>query len=336
MKNMNPTLNPVQNAALDLIRSDAGLIHSLVTLSTHATLETNFIMMSQPYIGLFADGAEQWCRKVGVGAPTFHGLEKEYYTKMRLSHKMFEMNYPELVSLLMTQLNRDDQYYQLKAGMAGRILGYRNVGVDLYDNEFCGNTVLCNAYNPLDLLTNPSSGEEVKNMSIIVGRIAAFLGCVSFKPYRFRNEMFKARTKDYHFFEDCPLKIKTDWGFVLFSVLCSINYVIVFLENLFVDEIPQKFKYAYLQYYYLCGLIKSPELSKAVHLEMDVSMRNKDFRNCLSHYGLGQYMKDEDIIDNDLLKGLTQRSFSMGYYEAKETIYKTLIGLTTQIKEIIL
>ena len=42
---------------------------------------------------------------------------------------------------------------------------------------------------------------------------------------------------------------------MLFSVLCSINYTIEFIDKYFVDEIPQKFKFAYLQYYYLCDFV---------------------------------------------------------------------------------
>ena len=44
-------------------------------------------------------------------------------------------------------------------------------------------------------------------------------------------------------------------GFVLFCILCNINYTIEFLDKYFVEEIPQKFKYAYLQYYYICDFI---------------------------------------------------------------------------------
>lgn len=40
----------------------------------------NYIMMSQPYIGLFTDGAEQWCQKLRLGARQFTDTEKIYYT----------------------------------------------------------------------------------------------------------------------------------------------------------------------------------------------------------------------------------------------------------------
>lgn len=52
---------------------------------------------------------------------------------------------------------------------------------------------------------------------------------------------------------------KNNLGFVLFCILCNINYIIEFLDKYFVEEIPQKFKYAYLQYYYICDFIEEKD-----------------------------------------------------------------------------
>ena len=65
--------------------------------------------------------------------------------------------------------------------------------------------------------------------------------------YDDRNNIVKYR--DYHFFRNSPIKLKNNLGFVLFCILCNINYIIEFLDKYFVEEIPQKFKYAYLQYF---------------------------------------------------------------------------------------
>lgn len=57
-------LNKVQKAAFDLIQSDARFIYTLVDMQNNAkNINSNYIMMSIPYIGIFADGAEQWCKK---------------------------------------------------------------------------------------------------------------------------------------------------------------------------------------------------------------------------------------------------------------------------------
>lgn len=57
--------------------------------------------------------------------------------------------------------------------------------------------------------------------------------------------------------------------------------------------------------------------------------------NCLAHYGLGQYLCEDEIIENDILKGLTKKAFDMGYDEAKAFIYTELKSLTAQIKSVI-
>ena len=74
-------LNKVQKAAYELIQSDARFIYSLIDIQNKAKYNnSNFMMMAQPYIGIFADGAEQWCRKMKIdGTPSFNKDEKEFY-----------------------------------------------------------------------------------------------------------------------------------------------------------------------------------------------------------------------------------------------------------------
>ena len=62
----NIRINKVQKAAFELIQSDARFLNTIIDINTNAkNIDSNFLMMCQPYIGIFADGAEQWCRKWG-------------------------------------------------------------------------------------------------------------------------------------------------------------------------------------------------------------------------------------------------------------------------------
>ncbi len=55
-------LNKVQSAAFELIQSDARFLYTLTDILENASkIDSNYMMMVQPYIGLFAHGAEQWC-----------------------------------------------------------------------------------------------------------------------------------------------------------------------------------------------------------------------------------------------------------------------------------
>lgn len=88
--------NKVQLAALELIQADARFLYTLVDMQQNAkNISSNYIMMCQPYIGIFTDGAEQWCKKMRLDAPMFNDAEKGYYTSLRLSHKLLEKSYSE-------------------------------------------------------------------------------------------------------------------------------------------------------------------------------------------------------------------------------------------------
>ena len=122
----------------------------------------------------------------------------------------------------------------------------------------------------------------------------------------------------------------------MFSILCNVNYVVEFIDKFFTDEIPQKFKFAYLQYYYLCGFIEEINKVSGSTFYLNNSLRDRSFRNCIAHYGLGQYLSTDDLIVNDPLAGLTIKAFGKDYMMTKEVLFAYLIELTAQIKEAIL
>lgn len=330
-------MNKVQVAAYELIQSDARFLYTITDINQKAnSISTNYIMMCQPYIGIFADGAEQWCKKVGLNAPCFNEREKAYYTALRQSHKLFEKTYKEFAAQSMEKLIESDRYFYSIRSLYEKIFGYYNVGTDLCNGEFCGNTLLCAVYIPMAIWGNLNAGITIRDISVIVGKLAAFFDCKTYPPYQYDDMNNVVRYKDYHFFENCPFVEKTELGVVLFSILCSINYVTVFIENYFMEEIPQKFKFAYLQYYYLCNLINEINTTKGTKLFINNSLQNRGFRNCLAHYGLGQYMTEKDIMDSDILKGLTMKAFNMEYTVAKQRLFDFLKDLGNQIQNSLL
>lgn len=327
--------NKVQLSAWELIQADARFLYTLVDIQQNAkNISSNYIMMCQPYIGIFTDGAEQWCKKMRLSAPMFSNAEKGYYTSLRLSHKFLEKSYAEYKKMLLEKFWESENYFYKIRSFREKVLGYYNVGTDLCNGEFCGNTILGALHTPIPILGNENAGNIIRDMSIIAGKLAAYFGCTEFLPYRY-NDNLNIKYKNYHFYKNCPLKLKNDLGFVLFSILCNINYAIEFVEKYFVEEIPQKFKFAYLQYYYLCDFITDLNTCNATNFYLDTTLKNRDFRNCLAHYGLGQFLKECDIMDNDVLKGLTNKAFNLDYITAKKLLYGSLHDLAEQIKKAI-
>ena len=328
-------LNPVQKAAYELIQADARFLYTLTVVhKNYKNINSNYIMMSQPYIGLFADGAEQWCKKVRLTAPRFNEEEKKYYIALRQKHKMYELSYLDCFSALNNLLHESDEYFYCNRSPLEKLVGYYNVGTDLCEGEFCGNTILCALYSPFDILKNEDTGPRIRDISVVAGKLAAFFGCTDYVPFR-HNDNINVNNKDYHFYNNCPIGNKTGLGFLLFSVLCSVNYAIKFIDRFFVDEIPQKFKCAYLQYYYLCSFVSELNMENDIDIFINKSLRNGSFRNCLAHYGLGQYLSESDLCPGDPLKGLTKKAFNIDYFTAKEKLYNYLEELTEQIKVII-
>ena len=69
-------------------------------------IDSNFIMMCQPYIGLFADGAEQWCKKVGFKAPSFSTEEEITHAANPVDTNAIDMNKsPALYSTSLPNIN---------------------------------------------------------------------------------------------------------------------------------------------------------------------------------------------------------------------------------------
>lgn len=50
---------------------------------------------------------------------------------------------------------------------------------------------------------------------------------------------------------------------------------------------------------------------------LNSSYKNRNFRNCIAHYGLGQYLNETEIVEDDLLKGLTYKAFDLDYFSTK-------------------
>ena len=221
------SLNVTQKAASELIQSDARFVYTLIKIQQEAeNINSNFFLMCQPYIGLFADGAEQWCRKVGLRAPAFNQVEREYYKSLRQSHKLYESSYSVFTKELMLKLKESDEHFYSIRSIRERIVGYYNVGTDLCNGEYCGNTILCALYTPVNIWNNKEIGAWLRNISIVVGKLAAFFGCLDYEPYMYNNKQC-VRYKDFHFFRQCPIGEKSELGFLLFSILCNINFLVL-------------------------------------------------------------------------------------------------------------
>lgn len=116
-------LNKIQLAALSLIQLDSCFLYTLVHAQKNAkNVSSNYIMMCQPYIGVFVDGEEQWCKKVGLKPPVLTKEEKMYYTELRQGHKLFEKTYNEHSQFYVKNLMRVIAIFIIKEGQLKKFL----------------------------------------------------------------------------------------------------------------------------------------------------------------------------------------------------------------------
>ena len=81
---------------------------------------------------------------------------------------------------------------------------YFNIGTDMFMGKYCGNTVLCATYNVFDCFQE-EVGPWLRDISVVAGKIAAFLECDRFVSYWHSDE--KANYRDYHFYLNFPLRL---------------------------------------------------------------------------------------------------------------------------------
>lgn len=329
---MNNNMNKTQEAAYELIRFDAKYLCPLIL--NFGKIENNWIFMALPYIGIFADGSEEWGKKLSIGAPLFTHEEQRIYEATRQKHKLFNLTFSQLHKEITHYLKKsDDEFSSMCKPIARQSKIYYNYGVDYYSSSICGNTILCKIYN--EPYTDDGviwDRQRIYNITSIAGKLVRHYGGLQAPCFTMRTA-FRSGTKDFHFPENTDIKIKEAIGFTLFSIFCSINYVIHFLNDIIIEEAPMKLRAAYLQYYYLVDLVEEMNKLMDTNFELNRKWHNVFFRNCMAHYGLGQSIKDSDVNKSDLLFGISIKYFNMGYEMFKQKIFDELKILGNQLAD---
>ena len=289
-----------------------------------------------PYIGIIIDGVEDWLKsfnnsqKEKLELPLFSVEEQEYYEELRSSIKLWSNSYRDIFLRLETHYYESDKYFgELCKPIAKELKLYDIFGADLVNGKFCGNTILCGYYTP-KYSYGSNIGEYLKSMGNIGGQyISLFNAIIEYAV----DENMSFETRDYGGFIKSPVGNDFSNKFVLFSILCQINFILYCVDQYIVPEIPTKLRFAYLLYYYLLRIL--PELN--IQMKSDFIISNKwdsqIFRNAMAHYKLGILLKESEIREDDMMFGLTNKVWGLGYKETKNEIILALTGLASQIEE---
>lgn len=330
----NCSFKPVQRAAISLIQNDLKYLYTVIKkVNPNAS---NYIPSLQPYMGVIIDGVEDWIKsfnnssKIKLEMPLFTENEQIYYEEMRNSIKMWQRDYTEIYELLQYSYKRSDEYFSnICKPIAKQMKWYDIFGVDRANGVICGNTILCQYYSPRFSFGN-NNGVYIKTMAEIGGKYIWLFDAT--EEYMF-NDMINFDTKDYGGFQKSPVGNHFSDKFVLFSILCQINFVIHCVDNWIQEEVSTKLRFAYLLYYSLLHIIPQINSKIGINLYIDPKWQSREFRNAMAHYKLGVALKEIELIIDDTLFGLTQKYFNEDYLTVKQSIIFELKSIAFQIGE---
>ena len=327
-------LNPVQKAAFSLIQQDLRYIYTVIKYINPD--ESNYIPSMMPYFGVIIDGAEDWVKAINssnkckLQMPLFKETERVFYEQIRNSIKLWQQDYEKIYNLLGDAYQKSDDYFGSVCKPIVKILHLYDIyGVDSVNGVICGNTILCQYYSPFFSYTG-NNGEYIKSMTKIGGRYTRLFNAMS--EYHVNTD-FKFDVQAYGGFIKSPVGNVYSYRFVLLSILCQINFLLYCVERWIKDEIPTKLRFGYLLYFSLINVISQINTKLGVNLKLDSSWKSDKFRNSMAHYKLGVELKENELIYDDLMYGLTRKIFKENYFTVKKTIYSELEKLSKQIGE---
>lgn len=324
-----------QTAAKELIQSD---LHYLYTVYRNIdTINSNYIVSMMPYLSLIIDGAESWVAAMNnakpgiIDAPRFTREEKQFYDATRQSIKLWEMSFEEVSVLLEERYKESDAYFSsLCKPVAKRLNLYDIFGADITDDgHFCGNTILAATYLPGYNHGDSAYGPGLRDLAVIGGKYISLFDAK--EEYEVCADL-KFQFRDYGGFEKSPVGNAFSYRFVLFSLLCQVNFILYAVDKFIVPEIPAKLRFAYILYYYLCDMLPQINATFGTNFHVNRKYYSQDFRNAMAHYKVGVYLREKEIIPGDPMFGMTQKAYGMDFYYMKKTIVRELKKLSDQVE----
>ena len=332
----NYRFNIQQKASLALIQTDLRYLYTIYTLTANKKLSYNYWVSCLPYFGLIIDGAEDWIEaynrssKVKLQIEEFTPEEQCFYENARSTIKLWSKPYSELYHCLKRTYIENNVYFSSLCKPIAKWLHLYDVfGVNFVNGHACSNTVLENLYIPGFAFKNFDS-KKLMAFSTIAGKYTYRLGACNAFP---TNPEFHFVSKDYGGIEKLPIGNSFSDKFVLFCILCQIQYVLYGVDDLILCECPTKLRFLYLQYYYICGFWDDLNNSLGTNFSMNEQYASEKFRNAMAHYKMGVALKPNEIICDDPLFGLTQKYFNCDYAMLKRTIKESLLRLANQLND---
>lgn len=329
-------MNNVQKAAIKLIENDLRFLYSLTIELNDPSARAEYALALLPYIGVIIDGVENWLNsynnsnKRKIIAPKFTKEEKEHYSIMRNAIKLWDNDFATIYEKLNELYYESDKYFSnLCKPIARHLKLYDIYGIFTVNKIVCNNTILSAYYYPNYSFDN-IDGEKIKSMSEIAGKYISLFN--AYKSYNISKNIVYDNI-EYGGFIKSPVGNKFNKKFVLFCLMCQVNFITECINKTITDEVSTKLRFGYLLYYYICNAINDINNKCKTKFVINNKYYSTEFRNAMAHYKLGVSLSETDLIYDDFLFGLTNKIFSKPYLEIKNFIYQELENLSKQIQK---
>lgn len=245
---------------------------------------------------------------------------------------MWDTQYDKLYQRLKSLYEESDRHFSALCGPIAKILHLYDVfGADLVNGQYCGNTILCAFYSPqfsFDI-SKSQYEENIRKMMEIGGKYISLFGAAKEYP---TDPSMVFKCVDYGGFVKSPVGNEFSDKFVLFSLFCQIQFVLVCIDEFITEECTSKLRFLYLQYYYSVSAIKEYNSKTGASICIDSGWISNKFRNAMAHYKIGIDLEKDEIIWGDPLFGLTQKFFNTDYFTPKSAIKAALRSTSQQIR----
>lgn len=328
-------LNTLQKISIKLIQNDFRYIFTVV--KNYPNIGGNYFVALFPYFGLITDGAEDWLKafnnssKQKINAPLFNQEQQNFFEKMRESIKLWDNDYDTVFTELEEKYFESDLYFSTVCKPIAKALRLYDIfGAYVANNKYCGNTILSACYVPYYKIGD-DNGEVIRRMSEMTGYYTVIYNATS--CYKTNSTFSFDGDHDYGGFVNSPVGNDFSDKFVLFSILCQINYILECVDGFIAEEISTKLRMAYLLYFYLLKII--PQINEKLNTSFYIHKKwsSQMFRNAMAHYKMGIALKENEIVFDDLFFGLTQKYLKADYYTVKNDIIDCLGKLANQIDD---
>ncbi|WP_019214234.1 hypothetical protein [Fenollaria massiliensis] len=333
-------LNIREKIVLNLIIDDALSIYSLFKhIESRKDMDT-YIVALTPILGLYVEGAVKWLKsnkELKDTVPKMNPECKIFYETLRKNTKFYGEDIIDIDKELRGQFNQADDYFSQSINIFNKVFYlHDNYGVTFLIKDKIkipmANTIDFASLLP-DFTFDLEYAIKLKDYLFYAGSlISKILGkdlMIDKNLYKIDMKI-KFVNKDYGFFMRSSFSQKYNQNFILFNLICNINFILYGLNQLIIEDAPIKLRATYLLYYYLCSI--NSEINDYFNTSFNIDDRYSDskVRNALAHYGLYQALGD-DIIEDDLFGGLTNKYFNLNWINLLKELNNILLDYRDKI-----